>query len=104
MPDASYNRFVCIAAISCVHCNINTLFGIPNTKKGRRNRRPFAVLGVAKAFSSEVDTGSRKENASKQNIEPGTGSIGGLTPPPASAADRARRNRGSRRPDGRRSR
>src|ERR1700723_1829191 len=49
----------------------------------RRPRRPdhlhentldLAEAGCARAFSSEVDTGSRKENASKR-LEPGSDSI-----------------------------
>src|SRR5229473_4727374 len=34
------------------------------------------MCGEARAFSSEVDTGSREENASKQEIEPRSDSIG----------------------------
>jgi hypothetical protein len=35
-----------------------------------RQRRAYRRR-AAKAFSSEVDTGSREENASKQKLEPG---------------------------------
>src|SRR5882724_8831959 len=41
IPDASHNRLVCIAAISRLHCSINTLFGIPNNEKGRREPAAF---------------------------------------------------------------
>jgi hypothetical protein len=33
MPDASYNRLVCIAAIGGVHCSIINESGIPDRKK-----------------------------------------------------------------------
>src|ERR1700754_1835589 len=38
--------------------------------------RPSPVELYPEAFSSEVDTGSREENASKQKIEPRSDSIG----------------------------
>jgi hypothetical protein len=34
------------------------------------------LKSVFRAFSSEVDTGSREENASKQEVEPRSDSIG----------------------------
>jgi protein ImuB len=40
---------------------------IPATKA---HKEFFASLASTKAFSSEVGTGSREENASKQNLEP----------------------------------
>ena len=52
IPDASHNRLVCMAAFIRVHCSINTLFGIPNNEKGRRNRRPFAGFGLDEAAYS----------------------------------------------------
>jgi hypothetical protein len=49
---------------------------------GRRKRQARGVNGVTGicrraviAFSSEVDAGSRKENASKQTVEPGSDAI-----------------------------
>jgi hypothetical protein len=54
--------FVCIAAISLLHRNINE--ALTGSSKATGRREP-AALDIFKAFSSEVDSGSREENASK---------------------------------------
>jgi hypothetical protein len=74
IPDAKDNVFVCIAAICRLQCSIIGKLTISDNEEGRR--KPAALA------------------SSSQN---GTRSI----PRPASAADRARRNRGFRRPGGR---
>jgi hypothetical protein len=66
-----------VPAIHVFHAETKTR--MPGTRPGMTNQDAwldrFSWTTSRRAFSSEVETGSREENASKQKLEPGSDSV-----------------------------